>query len=297
MKSEDTALTLLMCSIWAGNYFAIKANLSYTDPFTLAALRGLIGGALVLAAGGANPFSITRRQLIRLSFLGLFNVTLFLVFLNFGLEYIPSYLASVLVYTQPVMVTALSPLIGERLSLPKLLGVSFAFVGVVLVFVDRSFSIVNPLGLLFELLAALSWAVATLFYKSWDSGLGSLEVTGIQNLLGGLFVIPLILLGHPSLDPALGFWAYLAYNAVFATAVAYYIYFKVVERNSVSEFGSFLFFVPVFTTLIASVASLHTPALNVVAGTGFVSAGIVLVNRAGRRRAPESFSGEEALSK
>jgi drug/metabolite transporter (DMT)-like permease len=297
VRSEDTVLTLFMCSIWAGNYFAIKANLVYTDPFTLAALRGIVGGTLVLAAGRASPLSVSPRQLLRLSLLGLFNVTLFLVFLNLGLEYIPSYLASILVYTQPVMVTVLSPLVGERLSLSKLLGVSFAFVGVVLVFADWSFFAVNPLGLLFELLAALSWAVATLFYKSWDSGLSNLRVTGVQNLLGGLFVVPLLFFVHPVIDPAPGFWVYFTYNAVLATAVAYFIYFRVAGRNPVSEFGSFLFFVPVFTMFIASVVSLNPPSLNVLAGTGLVSAGIVLVNTKARRRAPESFSGNTALSK
>jgi O-acetylserine/cysteine efflux transporter len=277
-SKTDLLLIFTMCSIWGGNYFAIKSSLDYVDPVTLSLLRAFFGGLAVLAFSGSGVKSLRLSDLGWLSVIGLFNVSFFLIALNQGLTTVGSSVAATLVYTQPVLVVALSPLVGEGLTRFKVAGVAAAFFGVVVVFFPDLSTSKLALGDLFELAASFSWAVSILLFKKWRTQLNSYVVTGVQNLMGALFIAPFLALGGVFVDPAPAFWSYLAYNVLLASALAYLIYFRVLSRMSASEFSSYLFMVPVLTTVFGSILGLKIPPWNELLGTALVAAGILTVN-------------------
>src|SRR5437016_874167 len=164
VRTVDLALLVLLCAIWAGNYFVVKGALEFVDPITLSFLRASLGALLVLALGGSALRGMDRSDYAWLALLGLFNVALFLVFLNVALTTIAPGIASTLVYTQPVFVAMLSPFVHERLSLRKILGIVAAFVGVAIVFESSLANFTPVLGDLFALLAAAAWAVAIVLF-------------------------------------------------------------------------------------------------------------------------------------
>ena len=71
-----------MSAIWAGNFFVLKNALDFVDPITFSFLRAFLGGAFVLALGGYKMKELSRRNVAMLSFIGLFNVSLFQILLN-----------------------------------------------------------------------------------------------------------------------------------------------------------------------------------------------------------------------
>lgn len=277
--TKNFAYILIMCSIWAGNYFAIKGSLQYVDPITLSILRAFLGGLIVLVPGLKFRGSIGRTDLGWLAVVGLFNVSLFLVFLNLGLLTVSTSVASTLVYTQPVLVVALSPLIKERLNTLKIVGIVSAFAGIVVIFYPSIAHSSISDGDLYEVGSALSWAIAVLLFKKWDKQRNSYLVTAVQSLFGGIFILPFLSLTDVRFVPNPHLWVYLAYNIVLATAVAYTLYFRVLAKMDASRFSSYLFLVPVLTTLFESVATESLPAWYVIAGTVLVSLGIVITNR------------------
>jgi len=279
-NSLISALILItMCLIWAGNYFAIKLALSGTDAVTIAFLRASMGGAFVLALAGRSIFSFRAEDIKWIAAVGLFNVSIFLILLNAGLETASPAVASVLVYTAPVWVVAFSPMIGERMSSLKIVGIGGAFAGILLIFLPSLLKAHMAEGDIYEFMAAISWALAILIFKKWHPHAGTYAVTGTQNAAGTLFMLPLMLTGnhHISVRPVQ--LLYLLYIVVVATSIAYILYFHLLSRMGASEFSSYLFLVPLFTIALTPIISGTTPSINVIVGACLVGSGIFAVNR------------------
>jgi drug/metabolite transporter (DMT)-like permease len=275
----DLSLVLLICLIWASNYFVIKAVLPYVDPITFAFLRAVLGGAFVLALGGHVVKGIRRVDVLWLTLLGLFNIALFLVFLNFSLVTVNAGVDSTLVYTQPVIVAVLAPLVGERFTRKRVVGITAAFAGIVVIFLPSILSSTLVVGDLYALLASLSWAIAIILFKRWRTTIDAKSVTAIQSLIGGAFILPVLAYGHPFINPVPLFWVLLGYNVVLASGLAYVLFWRVLSRMPAAQFSSYFFLVPVFAVTMATVLQLSAPPLTEIAGTALVALGIIAVNR------------------
>jgi len=278
-KPVDLLLILAVCLIWAANYFVIKGILPYVDPVTFSLLRAVLAGIFVFAIGGYAIKGITRRDMFWLLGLGLFNVALFLILLNASLLTASTGVSSTLIYTQPVLVAALSPLLGERLSRNRVIGIAAAFCGIVVIFLPSIMAATFVVGDLYALGASASWAVAILMYKRWKPTIDNNAVTAIQSVLGGLFIVPVFAFERPFVDPTLLFWVYLAYNVILASGLAYVIYWKILARMPAAQFTSYFFLVPVLATVMASVLQWSFPPVNELAGTLLVAIGILAVNK------------------
>lgn len=275
----NTLLLFIMCSIWAGNYFVIKESSVYLNPVLLALFRSLGSGALLMLVARSEIKKLSTNDIWFLALIGFFQVSIFYVTLNLGLLTINSSVAATLVYTQPVFVVALSPLIGERLSFFKVVGVIAAFIGVGTIFLPDIEKSSLAIGDVLELVASLSWVTSILLYKKWKHGLSYYAVPGMQNLLGSLFIVPFLALGPVYLVPLAGLWIDLAYIIVLGSGVAYVIYFRALSSMDASVFSSYLFLVPTLTSLYESLLTHTLPGPYQIAGTALVSAGIILVNR------------------
>lgn len=278
-KNLDVTLILVMCAVWAGNYFVVKGVLAYVDPITFSLLRASLGGVFIFLIGGYAIRGLRLSDVGWLALIGFFNVSAFLVLFNIGLTTTSPGVASTLVYTQPVFVVALSPLVGERLTPRRAVGVLAAFAGVVLIFLSSLLALTFAVGDFYELCASLSWATAIILFKRWGSSADSRVVSGTQLLLGSAFILPAFFLQTPHLEPALPFWVFLAYNVVLATGAGFVIFWRVLSRMQAAEFTSYLFLVPVLATAMGSLMTLSLPVWNEVAGTALVAVGIVVSNR------------------
>jgi drug/metabolite transporter (DMT)-like permease len=105
------------------------------------------------------------------------------------------------------------------------------------------------------------------------------SITAIQSVLGGAFIVPVIALGHPFLDPVPLFWVLLGYNVVLASGLAYVVFWRILSRMPAAQFTSYFFLVPVFAVIMASLFQLTVPPPNEIAGTLLVALGIIAVNR------------------
>jgi drug/metabolite transporter (DMT)-like permease len=278
-RTLDVLMIVFVCVIWAGNYFVIKGVLPFVGPITFAFLRAILGGIFVFAIGGYAVKGITRRDILWLMAMGLFNVTFFLILLNSSLLTVNEGVSSTLVYTQPVVVVALSPLMGEKLTRRRVIGIAAAFAGIVVIFLPSILSSALVVGDLFALGASVSWATAILVFKRMRSGLNAYAVTAIQSVIGGIFILPALAFEHPYVDPTMQFWLFLGYNVILASGIAYMVYWKILTRMPASQFTSYFFLVPVFATVMASMFQFSVPPVNEIAGTLFVAAGIIIVNR------------------
>lgn len=278
-RTHNFLLIFLMCSIWAGNYFVIKNSNAYLNPVLFALFRSIGAGAILVAAGRSELRALTRSDIAYLALIGLFQVSIFYVSLNVGLRTVSTSVASTLVYTQPVLVVAFSPLIGERLTVYKAAGIAIAFIGIATIFLPDLEKSGLVIGDALEFIASVSWMISVLIYKKWRHSLSHYIVPGMQNILGALFIVPFLALEPVYLRVAPGFWFDLMYVILLGSGLAYVIYFRALSRMQASIFSSYLFLVPTLTMLYQSIATFAIPSIYQIVGTAMVSVGIVTVNR------------------
>jgi drug/metabolite transporter (DMT)-like permease len=162
---------------------ATRFVIDQTDPVTLAFLRYLIGFCLLLVpAWRAMRGWFGRRDLLPIAVLGITQFGILIVFMNYGLKFIPSARAALIFATVPLLTMTLGALIGrERMTLLKTVGVLLTIVGVGFALGEKVFLAgakgVGWIGELAVLASALCAAVCSVLYRPYLSKYPTLQVS------------------------------------------------------------------------------------------------------------------------
>ncbi len=284
-------VTLLVLA-WASTFAAIKVGLDHSPPLLFAGLRALLGGAaMAMVAWRSGLPARLRTAWPTYLTLAVLNVVLFFGLQTLSLQYLPTGMAAVLIYLQPVLVGLLAwPLLGEHLSIAKLGGLLLGFAGVVTVSASSLRADVPLQGVVLALLSALAWALGTIYLKRReDTVTYPWAVTG-QFLVGGMLLTGVGLVAE---DPAAisgqpMFWAALLYAGLVGSALAWALWFWLVRAGEASRAAAYIFFVPLTAIAIGAVL-LDEPVTPLTAlGAVLVVFGIHLTNAAAARRAAEA---------
>jgi drug/metabolite transporter (DMT)-like permease len=205
---------------------------------------------------------------------------------------------AVLVYTFPLWVTLLSgPILGEHPRTPQLLAVALGFSGVVLVSEPWSTAtVLHPLVIAELLGAAISWAFGTVLFKRRFRG-PSIVPANAWQLVGGAGALAAgVLLVRAPVELVAPVIPIVLWLGVLGTAIAYTIFFRLLDRISAVTVSAYTFLVP----LVALVASYFVfgERLDLLQGIGVAAVlvaiylnatqGAVPRTRSNERRAPEN---------
>ncbi|AKA70807.1 DMT family transporter [Clostridium scatologenes] len=157
------------------------------DSINLIILQYTIAVFLMFAAAfitGKAKLSITKRQLIRLSILGVVGNTFMTVFYYKAFEYLPVAMVTMLLFTYPIMVLIYSIIFQKQnLDKRKILVISMAFLGCLLtlniLLGNFKYSIK---GVIFGLLSALFYAFMNLYTEKKLFELDSLSINAYSTL-------------------------------------------------------------------------------------------------------------------
>jgi len=178
--------------VWGSTYLAIRFAIETLPTFTMAGMRYLIAGGVLYAWARARgaPRPATRHWRPSLA-IG----ALLLLGGNGGVVWaehrIPSGVAALLVAVEPVWIALLAPLIQRtRRSGARVFGGLVAgLAGVAVLVIDPRGGLdptsVDPLGALVVVIAALSWAVGSLYATRAELPQTPALATGMQMLAGG----------------------------------------------------------------------------------------------------------------
>lgn len=285
-RGVHTLMVVLLVVAWSSTFAAIKLGLEYCPPLLFAGLRALLGGAAMAAfawrSGMPLRWRTTWPTYLLLAFL---NVVLFLGLQTVAIMDLPTGMAAVLLYLQPVLTGLLAwPVLGESLSVTKMLGLLLGFAGIVTVSWDGLHGDIAPQGVAIALVAAVAWAFGTVLVKRKEEMLvGPVTIT-VQFVIGGavLTALGLVVEGPAEITWVPGLWVGLGYSALVGTTLAWALWFWLIRAGEASRAAAFIFFVPLSAIAIGAVLldEQVTPLLAV--GAALVVAGIILVNR--RRR-------------
>ncbi len=293
-RLRDSLITAIAPLAWSTTYLVTTEYLPPDRPLLLAALRALPVGLLFLAIQRHWPSGIWWWRAFALSFL---NISASFTLLFVGAYRLPGGVAGTMTSTQPLVVVLLAWLVlGERPMPRKVLAAGAGVVGVALLILTPDVRL-DALGLLAVLLHPFINGLGTVYTQRWARPMPLLAFTGWQLALGGLTMIPFALAFEgplPSFTPThLGG---LLYMGLVATGLAYFVWFRGIERISASAATFLILLIPVVATAIdAVVLDRHLGPLQLLGGAiVLVSVFIAESGGAAARRRQRAADAEEA---
>jgi drug/metabolite transporter (DMT)-like permease len=272
LSPRTTALApyLLLASLslfWGLNWPGIKIIVSEVPVWWFRALCLIAGGGILmtLSALSGNRCRLRAGELGPILLCGTFAIFGWMVCSAYGVSLMPAGRASIVAFTMPLWATLIAAhFLGERITLSKVLGLLLGLTGLgVLIGPDLVVLQRAPVGALFMLMAAISWAIGTVLVKYIDWKLPTLSNIAWQLLMSAIpvSVIAFIVEPFPQLT-TLSFRATLAfvYIIIFPMSFCQWAYFKTVGL------------------LPASIAAIGTLAVPII---GVYSSHLILDERIG----------------
>jgi len=276
-----------MVATWAANWPLMRLALAHTEPMVFASLR--MAGSIVILA---PVLAVLRRPLLpvpkerrALFWVGLFQVTGFIVFSIIGLAIVAPGRAIVLAYTMPLWAIPISLGLSRELpSLSKLAGATVGFAGLVVFMNPALVDWADPrelAGNLLLLLAAICWALGSCLYgrRPWRSSFWA--QTFWQLAVGTITIlVPAFAFERDwSVQWTPGFSAILAYNWIVTTTLGYFLWNKVLAVMSPAVAGQVLTLTPICGFLLSTMIFGGAITIDIVAGIVLIATGLVLTLR------------------
>ena len=227
-RSTDIFLTALAPAVWGSTYLVTTEALPEGYPITLAALRALPAGLLLLAVTRCLP---PRAWLGRTFLLGSFNFALFWVLLFVAAYRLPGGVAATLGALQAMIVIFMARgWLGTPIRAWAVIAAAVGVLGVALLLISPEARL-DPIGIAAGVGGAASMAAGTVLSRKWQPPVSALSFTAWQLTAGGLILLPLALITEPPL-PSLTATnvAGLVWLGLIGAAATYALWFRGVAR-------------------------------------------------------------------
>lgn len=285
-------MILGLWAIWSSAFVAIKLGLAHSSPEAFAALRVLAAIvvllAVVLVRRERDRGFLGGRGIHRYgALLGLTNVAGFLVLQNAGMVEAGVGVASVLIYTQPLLVAlGAALLLRERLTRRQVVGLLTGWLGVALVVAgELDLGLVPVTSVLLLLGSALAWAVGTLLFKWLPADVSVWSLLLWQNIYGLVPVSLIALWGSGAAQWGLPLLATVVWAGVGASVGGFGLQFVLLRRGQAGVVSSWIFAVPILAAALGVLLLGERLHPGLFLGGTAVAAGIYLVNSRTRRSA------------
>lgn len=250
---------ILSMIFWSFSFVWVKIVYEAYGPLTTILFRLLISSGLMLV------FTILSRKLQKIApgdlklfiLLAFFEPFLYFMSESYGLKYVSSTVASVIVATIPLF----TPIVAwyyykEKLSRTNFIGLFITFFGVSLVVLDTSFNFTaSPLGVSLEFLAVVGAIGYASVLKGISHRYNTFTIITYQNLIGVVFFLP-FWLGFEFQD-----FMQVTYNAkafgaiiklaIFASTFSFILFTYSVRNMGINKSNIFINIIPVFVAVIA----------------------------------------------
>ncbi|MES2750080.1 MAG: EamA family transporter [Pseudomonadota bacterium] len=235
-NAANLVLLLVLATLWGAAYTLIKIGVATIPPFTLIAARTLIAGAILLAIMGLRGIPMPRDPAVWRRFMiqACLNSVIPFTLIAWAERHVGAGLATILGSNAPIFAFLLALLFvrHERPTLHQSLGVAAGLVGICLVVGVDAFNglgqdVIAQLALV---LSAVTFGAAALFGRNFN-GLDPMVPAAGSMICGAIMVTPLsLIVDQPwTLTPSMDSIFALLALAVFSTAIAFVIYFKLLQ--------------------------------------------------------------------
>jgi drug/metabolite transporter (DMT)-like permease len=291
----------LFCVLWSLAFAVAKVALQDCPPLLLLMVRFLIAGFVMLglAAWQRGEAALSRRDIVSLVIIGVANNAMYLGLGYVGLRTVSAGLGTLVVSANPVLTAVLAAmLLGERLTWQKIVGLVLGVGGVGFIVAHRLSSGASgdsATGLIFTVGALHSIVAGTILYK-WLAPQGGLLIgNAVQNISGGLMLIPFAFSFESisEIVPSYRLLATLGYLTVPGSIVGYLLWQHLLRVMGATRASAWHFLMPPLGVLFGWLLLGEHVALADILGIIPVALGIYLVTRPVAARSSHSSLSQE----
>ena len=285
-RSAPIVALVAMILIWGYSWVVMKIALNHAHPFDFAAIRVAIGCALLFAIVRLRGRSLALPDYRMALLLGLLQVALFVGLSHYALLQAGPGKTSVLVFTMPFwMIVFAHFIIGERMRGAQWAAVALAFAGLALIV--QPWQLTSLAGSLLAVAAGAVWAMGAVLSKKWPATTADALLFTAWQLLFGFLALAALALLHPH-EPVrwnLEFAWTLAFSAILATAIGWWLWTYVLARSRAGIAGLNSLGIPVVAVTASALQLGERPPPLELAGMLLIGLALGLLAWLGLRRA------------
>lgn len=275
---------ILAMIFWSYTFIWYKIVFEFYNPITVVFFRLIISSIFLFAL----MYPLKRLQKIQKGDLkyfilvSIFNPFLYFLGESYGVKFVSSTLAAVIIATIPLFTSFTSSFfLNEKITKMNILGILVSILGVGFVIFNKGETIdASPFGigmLSFAVVAAIGY---TLVLKKLTIKYNSTTVVTYHNFIGIFLFAPLFfIIDYPEFK-LIGFstdaWIPLLKLAIFGSSFAFIFFTFSIKRIGIAKANAFTNLIPVFTALIAYFVLNEIINMNKITGISLVICGLFL---------------------
>lgn len=287
MTKQVWAMLGLLSVLWGGSFFFVALAVAELPVFTIVWLRVCLAGLVLWGVIWATGMRLgwSRGAILACLGMGVLNNVIPFSLIAYGQAQIPSGLASVLNATTPLFTVVAAHLLtsDDKLSVPKLVGVSLGLAGVAVLVGPDVFGASGPVIAQGAVLAgALSYGLAGVWSRRFKRlTLPPMGIAAGQLSASSLLMLPLVLwVDRPASLPLPGLSAIGAVVglAVLSTALAYVLFFRILDLAGPTNLSLVTLLIPVSAMVLGAVFLGEQIGLGQILGAGLIGLGLLAMD-------------------
>lgn len=252
-------MAVLAMVFWGFSFVWTKIVYEYFNPLTTVFFRLFAAATILIIIKflfnvKVKPDKGDMKYLFLLSFTEPF---MYFIGESFGMKYVSSTLASVIISTIPVFSIIIAFIfVKERISLLNTLGIIVSFAGILIMVLEPNLSFKeSPLGIGLMLIAVFSAVFYTILIKKLSSKYKPYTILIWQYIFGSVLFFPLFMTFEFShfltVKIDLRLISTMLQLIVFSSLFAFFLFITVVDKLGITKTNVFTNFVPVVTAITA----------------------------------------------
>ena len=280
MKISSILELLLLASVWGASYLFARIAAPVLGPVWLTELRVLLSGlTILLFSMRSNVVEEIRENLVPLFILGCINLAIPFVLFAIAALYLPAGFTAILNATAPLFGTIIAFLwLREKLTWSSFAGLIIGFAGVIVLVGWTSIPMTTSFvgSTMAGLLGALMYAIAAPYAKNKLSGVSSIAISTGSQLSAAVVLLPLIPFFLPTSSISTEVIGVVVALALFSTALAYILYFRLISNIGVSKTLTVTYLVPLFAIFWGAIVLDEPITRSMLFGCGLILSGTAI---------------------
>lgn len=288
MGARDWAMLLLLSFLWGGSFFFISVAVSELPPFTLVTMRVGLAAVTLWLVLLVSGYPIPKSPEVWRAFvmMGLLGNALPFSLIAWGQTHIGAGLASIINATTPIftILIAGASLSDEHITPRKMLGVTAGLAGVIALIGPSALLELgtNTMAQLAVIGAAVSYSCATVFGRRFKAmGISPLDTAVGQVTASTIILLPVVWFIDKPLqlaNPSLQVWLAILALAIFSTAFAYILFFRILSSSGATNVVLVTFLAPVTASLLGWLMLDEQLQAKHFIGMGCIGLGLAIID-------------------
>jgi drug/metabolite transporter (DMT)-like permease len=294
MKLQKGLLDILILAmLWGPSYLFIKIAVSDIAPLTVVALRVIIGVSLLYTVLKLRKLRLWdyRKVWWHCFVIGIFANGIPWICFNFAIQTISTSLSALINGTTPVLTIILANIFlkDEQLTWNRGIGVIVGLAGFCVLFLPAVFRSLQGTdvgmdvqGILLSFIASCSYGVGMIYVRKNLPPVPSLVAPVMQLSSSLIYLVPLAFIFETPVfmiqSATLPSWLAVLGLSVFGTALAFIMFYRIIERQGATAASSVTYLLPVFGTVLGVTFLEETVNMQFGIAAVLILSGVLIIN-------------------